>query len=584
MKLKGLLMACAMMAAAGAMTSVKADQHTVKLRLIETTDVHGNFYPYDFINGKAGTGSLARVATYVDKARREDGSDNVILVDNGDLLQGQPTAYYYNFIDTTSTHVGAEMLNALGYNLMTIGNHDVETGHAVYDRFRKQLKFPMLGANVIAKSTGRPYFEPYKILERGGVKIAFVGLLTPGIPGWLPETLWEGLTFEEMVPTAQKWVDYIRTYEKPDMIVGLFHSGRDHEKTTGDVVENASWLVAELVEGFDIILMGHDHSPIIKNMANPAGYGVMTVNPGANADRIADITIEITRDDDGVIIDKDIHGRLRDLSEESVSAEFMGRFEPQRHAVEEFVGRTIGESLTPMTTRDAYFGPSAFVDFIHGMQLAISGAQISFVAPLTFDATIPAGPITVSDMFNLYKYENMLYTMEMTGQEIKDYLEMAYDLWTNQMTGEGEEHLLNFRDTNSADMSHTGFKHPSYNFDSAAGINYTVDVTKGRGEKITIESLADGSAFDPAATYTVAVNSYRGNGGGNLMTEGAGIAKPELEKRLVKSTDKDLRYYLIQYITEKGTVEPKAGTNWRFVPEEIAGPAAARDREILFGE
>ncbi|MDE6268755.1 MAG: bifunctional metallophosphatase/5'-nucleotidase [Muribaculaceae bacterium] len=571
-----------MMLSATAMPAV-AEQHTTRIRIIETTDVHGNYYPYDFINRKPGSGSLARVATVVDKARRETGAENVILVDNGDLLQGQPTAYYYNFIDTTSKHVAAEMLNELGYNVMTIGNHEVETGHKVYDRFRSQLNFPMLGANVVATETDRPYLEPYTILERDGLKIAFLGLLTPGIPGWLPETLWEGLRFDEMVPTAQMWVDYIRTNEKPDLIVGLFHSGRDHTKTTGDVVENASMLVAQLVEGLDIVLMGHDHSPIITNVNSPAGNGVMVANAGANADRVADITVEITRDENGVIIDKDIRGKLRDISDENPSAEFLVRFEPQRRAVEAFVGRQIGETTAPMSSRDAYFGSSAFVDFIHGMQLAISGAQISLAAPLTFDATIPAGPITVSDMFNLYKYENMLYTMEMTGQEIKDYLEMAYDLWTNQMTS-GEDHLLNFRDTKSADMAHTGFRHPSYNFDSAAGINYTVDVTKPRGGKITIESLSDGSTFDPNATYTVAVNSYRGNGGGNLMTEGAGIAKADLEKRLVKSTDKDLRYYLIQYITEQGKVTPQASGNWRFVPEEIVGPAAERDRKILFGE
>ncbi len=576
------LLAGAMMLSATAMPAV-AEQHTTRIRIIETTDVHGNYYPYDFINRKPGSGSLARVATVVDKARRETGAENVILVDNGDLLQGQPTAYYYNFIDTTSKHVAAEMLNELGYNVMTIGNHEVETGHKVYDRFRSQLNFPMLGANVVATETDRPYLEPYTILERDGLKIAFLGLLTPGIPGWLPETLWEGLRFDEMVPTAQMWVDYIRTNEKPDLIVGLFHSGRDHTKTTGDVVENASMLVAQLVEGLDIVLMGHDHSPIITNVNSPAGNGVMVANAGANADRVADITVEITRDENGVIIDKDIRGKLRDISDENPSAEFLVRFEPQRRAVEAFVGRQIGETTAPMSSRDAYFGSSAFVDFIHGMQLAISGAQISLAAPLTFDATIPAGPITVSDMFNLYKYENMLYTMEMTGQEIKDYLEMAYDLWTNQMTS-GEDHLLNFRDTKSADMAHTGFRHPSYNFDSAAGINYTVDVTKPRGGKITIESLSDGSTFDPNATYTVAVNSYRGNGGGNLMTEGAGIAKADLEKRLVKSTDKDLRYYLIQYITEQGKVTPQASGNWRFVPEEIVGPAAERDRKILFGE
>ena len=191
----------------------------MKVRIIETSDVHGNFFPYDFINRQAGTGSLARVHSAVEKSLKEVGADNVILVDNGDILQGQPTAYYYNFIDTTSCHLAAEMMDFMGYDLASLGNHDIETGHEVYDRWIRTSGHPVLGANIIDTKTGRPYAEPYKIIERNGLKIAFLGLITPGIPGWLPENLWEGLRFEEMVPSARKWITYLRTYEKPDVIV-----------------------------------------------------------------------------------------------------------------------------------------------------------------------------------------------------------------------------------------------------------------------------------------------------------------------------------------------------------------------------
>lgn len=561
---------------------MQGESKTVKFKIIETSDVHGNFYPYDFINRRENKGSLARVHSLVEQARKEVGNDKIILVENGDILQGQPTAYYYNFIDTVSPHVGAEMLDFMGYNMATLGNHDIETGHSVYDRWIKQLPFPVLGANIIDKSTREPYVDPYTVVDVDGVKVAFLGMITPGIPGWLPETLWKNLEFADMVETAQKWVPVIKEKENPHIIVGLFHAGRDSTKSVANVVENQSMMVARNVPGFDIVLMGHDHSVYLDFIENIEGKDVLLANPSNNANKVVVIDVELEIDENGEIGDLRLKGNVKTTADYEPSPEFMDKFAPQKKAVEDFVNREIGFLTDSMTTRDAYFGPSAFIDFIHQMQLDISGAQISMAAPLTFDATLASGPITVADMFNLYKYENMLYTMSLTGQEIKDYLEKSYDIWTNTMENEND-HLLRFRDTKSSDMTHTGFAYPSYNFDSAAGIIYTIDVTKPAGEKVTVVSMADRSAFDPKATYTVAINSYRGNGGGNLLTEGSGIDKEDLASRIITSTDKDLRYYLMKYIEEQGKVTPKKLNQWKFVPEEIAGPAAERDKKLLFG-
>ena len=123
----------------------------------------------------------------------------------------------------------------------------------------------------------------------------------------------------------------------------------------------------------------------------------------------------------------------------------------------------------------------------------------------------------------------------------------------------------------------------SFNFDSAAGIIYTVDVTKPCGSKVTILSMADGTPFHMDKMYTVALNSYRGNGGGELLTKGAGISQDELKERIISSTDKDLRYYLMQYIEQKKVIEPRALGQWKFIPEEWAVPASKRDYEFLFG-
>lgn len=570
--------------AAGSMICAGAASRTVEIKLIETSDVHGNYYPEDFINRTPSAGSLARVCSYVDSVRGAIGKEHVVLLDNGDILQGQPTVYYYNFIDTASVHIASAMMDYMGYDAGTIGNHDVETGHAVYDRWAAQKKSPTLGANVISTSTGEPYLPPYAIIERDGVKIAVLGLLTPAIPGWLPENLWSGLRFDDMEATASKWIDHIKKTEKPDLTVGLFHSGRDSTKTTGNTVENASLLVARHVPGFDIVMMGHDHSPYNETITNDAGEKVIVVNPANNARRVATVTATFEVDDNGEARLLGLTPELVDMDGITPDEGFMAQFAPQREAVEKFVSRRIGHADMPMSTRDAYFGPSPFMDFIHRMQLAISGADISFAAPLSFDATINSGDIHVSDMFNLYKYENMLYTMALSGKEIKDYLEMSYDLWSNTMKS-ADEHLLRLRDNaNSDDMTHTGFRYPSYNFDSAAGIIYTVDVTKPRGEKITIVSMADGSRFDPDAIYKVAINSYRGNGGGNLLTQGAGIAPEELSSRILDSTDKDLRYYLMEYIINHPEIKATANDNWRFIPQDIVEPAAKRDRELLFGK
>lgn len=557
----------------------------VTIKLIETSDVHGNYYPEDFINRTPSRGSLARVYSYVDSVRKEVGKEHVVLLDNGDILQGQPTVYYYNFIDTVSVHITSAMMNFMEYDACTVGNHDIETGHSVYDRWISLQKSPTLGANVISTSTNEPYLPPYTIIERSGVRIAVLGLITPAVPGWLPENLWSGMRFEEMTTSAAKWMKHIKEVERPDLTVGLFHSGRDSTKTTGNTIENGSLLVAKHVPGFDIVMMGHDHSLFNSTITNDAGEKVVVVNPSNNARRVATVTATFEIDDNsGEVRLTEINSALDKVDNHAPNREFMEEFAEQRMAVEAFVSQRIGHIDTAMSTRDAYFGSSRFIDFIHSLQLAISGADISFAAPLSFDATIDSGDIYVSDMFNLYKYENMLYTMSLSGQEIKDYLEMSYDLWTNTMQS-SDDHILRFRDdAKGEDMTHVGFKYPSYNFDSAAGIKYTVDVTKPRGEKITILSMADGCAFDFNATYKVAINSYRGNGGGNILTEGSGIAKEELSKRIIASTDKDLRYYLMQYIISHPEVNAIKMDNWKFIPEEIVEPAIARDRKLLFND
>lgn len=559
---------------------LQAQIREVKLKFVETSDVHGNYYPYNFIEDKAWNGSLARVHAFVEK-KREIYKDNLILVDNGDILQGQPTAYYYNFIDTVSIHLAADMMNYMGYNVGNMGNHDVETGHAVYDRWIKECNFPVFGANIVRVSDGTPYLKPYEIIVRDGVKIAILGMITPAIPTWLPEALWQGLRFDDMEETAKKWMTIIKEKENPDIIVGLFHAGKDAVRVADKYNENASVSIARNIPGFDFLFIGHDHLRNCFKVANIEGDSVLIMDPGSRAGVVSNVDVKLTLKD-GKVIDKRISGVLSNVDKYGVSEEFMKKFAPQYDVVKAFVSKKIGTFTHAISTKPAYFGPAAFIDFIHKIQLNLTKADISFTAPLSYDAEIPGGDIEVRDMFNLYKYENMLYTMRMSGKEVKGFLEMSYAMWTNQMKS-ADDHILLLKETLGSDETYF-FKNFSFNFDSAAGIIYTVDVTKPEGEKITIVSMADGTPFDENKMYKVAMNSYRGNGGGELLTKGAGIPQDELKSRIISSTSKDLRYFMMNYIEDEGILNPQSLNQWKFIPEDWAKMASERDYKLLFGE
>ncbi len=558
---------------------VNSFAHNTKIKIVYTTDVHGNFFPVDYITMSPVDGSLSRVVSAIDSIRETPGGNNLVLLDNGDFLQGQPSVYYYNYIDTISPHLASEIYNYIGYDATTIGNHDVETGHAVYDRWRSQNRMPLLGANVIDNKSGQPYLRPYVILEKDGVRIAVLGLLTPAIPAWLPENLWSGLSFEDMVTSAKKWLPIIKSNENPDIIIGLFHSGHDETMRTGEFLENASLKIAREVPGFDALLIGHDHQKFHEVIENVAGEKVTVLNPANNAKAVGLLEFDIEKSN-GKLRSKKITSNILDVSGFEPDKAFLEKFAPQREKIRNYVARKIGNVSEEMSIDDAFFGPSSFMSFLHRLQLDISGADISFAAPLSFGAVIRKGPMKVSDTFTLYKYENMLYVIKMTGREIKSYLEESYSIWTRQIT-DSQHHLINFKSENPS-FNDNRLAKPAYNFDSATGIDYTVDVTKPKGEKINISSLSDGRSFSLDSTYTVAINSYRANGGGNLLSDGAGISREELKKRIVSATDKDLRYYLIDYIEKHPDIEVQTIHNWKFIPDGIVEKATEIDRELLF--
>ena len=545
---------------------------TVTLRIVETSDVHGAFFPYNFTERRDMSGTMARVSSYLKRQRKEMGN-RLILLENGDILQGQPTCYYTNFVATDKPNIAAEVVNYLKYDAQTFGNHDVEVGHKVYDKWIKELDCSVVGANIIDLKSGKPYVEPYVIIEREGVRVAILGMLTPAIPNWLHQSLWSGMRFEEMVSCTKRWVKILREQEKADVVIGLFHSGWDGGIVTDEYDEDATQKVAEQVEGLDVIFFGHDHRE-----RNTTVKNVLCLDPSCNAQKVAVATIQVRN---GKVTSK--KGELIDVTKEPLDEDFMRHFQPRIDEVKAFVERKIGVFNENMLSRDAFFGPAAFVDLIHQLQLEHTGADVSFTAPLTFNSEIKAGPVYQSDMFKLYRFENGIYVVRMTGKEIRNFLEMSYDQWVNTMTSP-EDHIMLLAPKVAGDNQRENFKNFTFNFDSAAGIDYVVDVTKPNGQKVHILQLSDGRPFDENAWYRVAMNSYRGNGGGELLVRGAGIPLDSIPQRIEYQSERDQRHYLTEKIEREGSITPKSLNNWRFIPEAWALPAIERDRKLIFGE
>jgi len=563
---------------------------TVKLKIVETTDSHGAIYPYNFMDMKPQDHSLAQVQTYLN-GQRADSTQELVLLSNGDILQGTPAVYYYNFEEPNSPHLYADVMNYMKYDAGSVGNHDIETGHPVYDSFVTQLNFPWLSANSVDVKTQKPYFKPYTIIERKGIKIAVLGLTTPAIPNWLPQKIWEGIQFDDMIETAKMWIPIIKENEKPEIIVGLFHAGGDPTYNGQTITtyknENATRLVAEQVPGFDVVFTGHDHQGWNIFVNNSDSNKVLLIGGTSSSRIFAEVTINMTLNPETKKWEKEFTGALLNSKNYKPDADFIKTFNPQFEIVKEYVSKEIGVFTETISSRESLFGDSPFVDLIHQIQLGITNANISFAAPLTFNTKIEKGKIFVKDMFKLYKYENLLYTISLSGKEVKDILDYSSGIWFNQMKDENDDLLkfvkdesgkLKWSERSNSPMLEERF----YNFESAAGINYTVDVSKPIGERVTITSMKNGNKFDLNKIYKVALNSYRGNGGGGHLTLGAKIPQTELASRIITSTDKDLRFYMMKWIEKEVTVNPKTDNNWKIIPEEWAKLGAEKDSKLMF--
>ena len=530
------------------------------IHLFTTNDVHGTYFDSTYVSERTRP-SLMAVSHYVDSVRAASGEENVIFIDAGDCLQGDNAAYYYNYVDTVSRHLYARIAEYMGYDAIVAGNHDIETGHNVYDRIMREMNVPFLAANAVRTDNGRPYFQDYVIVRRHGLKIAILGFTNPGIPGWLSEELWSGMEFRSLLPYVQEYVDKVISEERPDVVVAAVHSGTGNGD--GSMLESQGLDLFRTLRGVDFLVCSHDHRPYVAQ-----NDSICLINSGSHCRNIGHGTVRITVKG-GKCTARSLSAELIPVRKEAVDAEMEALFRKDYDAVRAFTLKPVGELDTELLTRDAYRGMCPYMDLLHTVSLSVPEADISFAAPLTFNSRVGAGTILYNDLFTIYPFENQLFVVRMRGSEIKDYLEYSYDNWI-QTPG---EHVLRIRKGEDPryGTENWSFEGPTYNFDSAAGINYTVDVTRPAGSRVEISSLADGRPFQENGWYNVAMTSYRASGGGNLIPLGAGIEDVEDEGRVVARYP-EIRDMIYDFISSRDVVTPsevgdkKLLGEWKFVP------------------
>ncbi len=514
----------------------------VQLTLLHTTDVHGNVWPHDYLFARPAERGLAKVSTYVKSVRARQ--PNTLLLDSGDTFQGTPLAYLAAAkYDAEEMNPTIAAMNAMRYDAMAVGNHEWNFGlHALW-RFKEQVEFPILGANVV--STYHDHvrdFEPYVIREVGGVRVAILGMVTPSIPRWDPPEHRTGYEFRELVATAKHHVPKLR--RKADVVVVLAHSGLGRDPVTGAVEESSypeedrAWDLAEQVPGIDVILFGHSHRELPGKVVN----GALLVQPKNWAQSVADVELTLKREGKRwVVADKTSRLVQMDASI-APDEEILALTRAAHERTEEYLNTVVAKVDANLGGRAGRLEDNPLVELINRAQMHYGQADVSLATLFTTSAFIREGPVTIRDLYRLYLYENKLVTIEVTGAQLKEALEHAAKALPAYPWSSGVAPGL-----------------PGYTFDMAEGVGYQIDLRRAPGERIVNLTIAS-QPLDPARKLRLAFNSYRWSGGGsyNMLRHG----------KVVHRVDEQVRELIIQYVRERGQVETKVDGNWEIIPAE----------------
>ncbi|MFJ9117480.1 bifunctional metallophosphatase/5'-nucleotidase [Streptomyces sp. NPDC102394] len=555
---------------------------TWSFSILGTTDLHSHVFDWDYYkdaaySDKAGNSvGVARVATLIKQQRAAKGEEHVLLVDAGDIIQGTSLAYYFARVaPITGTdgkpgpkHPMAVAMNHMRYDAAALGNHEFNYGIEVLRKFESQCRFPLLGANALDAKTLRPAFHPYtvkRICVPGApdIKVGILGLTNPGIALWDKDNVSGKMVFPGLVEQAKKYVPRLRALGC-DVVFLTDHSGLDGSTSYGDAlpyVENASNLVAEQVPGIDAILVGHTHVEVpsytVKNAET--GEDVLLSEPYCWGYRLSVFDFELELH----------HGRWKvtkktaqTLNPNTVDEdpEIKKLLEADHELVVKYVNTAVGTCTEDLSAAESCWKDVPIMDFIHQVQmdtvksgLSASDAAlplISVAAPFSRTADIPAGSVTIKDIAGLYIYDNTLYGKKLTGAQLKDYLEYAAKYYHQVPSGTKV-------DTSTLTNANSFW---DYMYDTAAGVDYEIDIAQPEGSRIK-NLTYKGAAIAADQVFVVAVNNYRANGGSGYPH----IASADI----AYSSTNEIRQLMIDYVTSKGTLDPKdfAVTNWKLTQD-----------------